>query len=375
MKIAFTGGFTGGHFYPIIAVAQALGKELEENNYYDIEYYYISDDPYNQGILDNYKIKFVPLATGKARMYFSIKNFFDIFKTIGAIYKALRTVYKIFPDVIFSKGGYSSFPVVVAARFFNIPVIIHESDSRPGRANKFAGKFAEKVAVSYPETAKYFPKDTVAVTGQPIRREVLNPIVEDAHKQLGLDPSIPTIFIMGGSQGAKFINDAILKIAPKLIDKFQIVQQVGEKNIDEFYSLLKVALYGNENANRYKIFGYLDVNHMRLCSGVADIIVSRAGSTLFEIAHWGKPSIIIPITKSNGDHQRQNAYIYARAGACKVIEEENMTPILFATEVNKLISDKEKLNSMSEAALKFSTENAAEKIAKQIMIILKNHGK
>ena len=375
MKIVFTGGGTGGHFYPIIAVANAITKELQNSKYVKIELFYMSDEPYNQALLDRYNIKFIPLRSGKMRLYFSFKNISDIFKTVFAIIKATKIIYKIFPDVIFSKGGYASLPVVIAARFFNIPVILHESDSVPGKSNKFAGKFAEKVALSYTEASEFFPAVDTAVTGQPIRDDILHPIVEGSYEKFGLDPKIKTIFVLGGSQGSEFINNAILRIIPKLIVKYQVIHQVGKMNIESFTAVMEVALQDSKYKGRYKAYSYLDSEKMRMAAGISDLIVSRAGSTIFEIASWEKPSILIPITKSNADHQRKNAYLYSRAGACQVIEEENMTTNLFVLELDKLLSDEARLARMVKATEKFRSENAAGKIAKQIMIVLKNHGK
>lgn len=145
MKIVFTGGGSGGHFYPIIAIAQALREKLSQEGMVDVDFFFISDDPYNQKILDENNITFKRNKTGKLRLYFSPKNILDIFTTIGGIFRALVTLYKIYPDVVFSKGAYPSFPVTLVARLLRIPVIIHESDSIPGKANKYAGSFAKKL--------------------------------------------------------------------------------------------------------------------------------------------------------------------------------------------------------------------------------------
>lgn len=373
MKIAFTGGGTGGHFYPIIAIAEQLTKLIEQEGYLNIELYYISNKPYNQELLDKYNLKFVKLSTGKNRIYFSVKNFFDYFKIVGGIVRAFSLLFKMFPDVIVSKGGYPSFPVTFVARFLGIPVIIHESDTVPGRANIFAAKFAEKIAVSYAEAAAAFPKEKVALTGNPVRSEVLNPIRDGSHDALNLDSNRPTILVLGGSQGAEIINDIMLRSASALLDTFQIVHQVGPKNYDSLQGPLSIAIENHPNKAGYKAMSYMDSEQVRQAAGVADLVISRAGSTLFEIAAWALPSIIIPITESNGDHQRKNAYAYARQGGCIVIEEVNLSPSIFVAEIERVHTDQELRQRMITAAQSFGNDRAALVIAEQVMSVLKRH--
>jgi UDP-N-acetylglucosamine--N-acetylmuramyl-(pentapeptide) pyrophosphoryl-undecaprenol N-acetylglucosamine transferase len=180
MKIIFTGGGTGGHFYPIIAIAESIQKIAKEKKIISPKMYFFSPNPYNQGLLYDHHIEYKKVTAGKIRRYFSFLNFLDLFKTSCGSFRALLDVFDIYPDVIFSKGGYGSFPVCLAARFLRIPVFVHESDSAPGRANKWAGKFATRVAVSYKEAASYFKQDKVAYTGQPVLVERLAPITSNA---------------------------------------------------------------------------------------------------------------------------------------------------------------------------------------------------
>ena len=373
MKVVFTGGGSGGHFYPILAISQELYKLLEKEGFIDIKMYYISNEPYNADLLEKNHLIFKQNKTGKLRMYFSPRNFFDAILTFFATLNAFSKLFNIYPDVVFSKGAYPSFPVTFAARFLGIPIIIHESDTVPGRANKIAGKYAKKVAISYPEAAQFFPEGKVALTGNPIRPELLELTLEGAYEALGLSEGIPTIFIIGGSQGAETINDVMLNAGLKLLDSYQIIHQVGPKNVDAFKANLDIVLEKNEHKNRYKIFPYLNIEQMRMAASVADIIISRGGSTIFEIAVWETPSIIIPITKTNGDHQRKNAYAYARTGACEVIDENNLTPNLFVSEINRIYNDEGLKTKMKEAARNFAKKDAAAKIAQEIFGVLKKH--
>src|ERR1700733_1437749 len=214
MKILLTGGGTGGHFYPIIAVASELNEIAKENRLLRPELFYMSTEPYNEGLLFENNITFVPVSAGKIRGPVSlpnlILNFFYLFSTAFGMLTATWKVFSIYPDVVFGKGGYASFPALFAARILRIPVVIHESDSAPGKVTKWAGKFAKKIAISYPEAAHFFPKGKTAYTGNPIRKEIEIPMVTGAYELLNLKEGLKTIFIIGGSQGARHINTVIM---------------------------------------------------------------------------------------------------------------------------------------------------------------------
>jgi len=244
----------------------------------------------------------------------------------------------------------------------------------PGRANKWAGKFAERVAVSFAEAGKQFPhQDRVAVTGQPVRKEIEMPLVEGAHEFFNLEDNIPTILILGGSQGASAINDAIMEILPDLLKKYQVIHQTGDEKIDQITKTAEATLFASEYKHRYKPFGFMDPLHLRMAVGASTLIISRAGSTIFEIASWGKPSLLIPITDSNGDHQRKNAYAYARTGASIVVEEKNLTRNILLAEIDRIISSPELIESMQKSAKEFYEPGAAHKIASEIIEIALEH--
>ncbi len=376
MKILLTGGGTGGHFYPLIAVAESINKIVKEEKLLPVKLYYMSDSPHDADMLMENNIEYINISAGKARRYFSILNFFDVFKTFFGIISATLKVFNMYPDVIFSKGAYSSFPVLVAAKLLRIPVIIHESDSAPGRVNLWAGKFAKRVAVSYPEAVKYFDASKVAVTGNPVRKNIeMLQQRETSRQYLNLTENIPTLLVLGGSLGARIINDQILTILPSLVEKYYVLHQTGKANIKEVVSTADVVLTDNKFKNRYRTFDYLNNLDMSMTAGASDLIVSRAGSAIFEIAHWGIPSIIIPITDSNGDHQRQNAYNYARSGGAVVIEESNLSPNILLSEVSRIIEDKNLSNKMSEGAKSFIKTNASDLIAREIVKIGLQHEK
>ncbi len=373
MKILLTGGGTGGHFYPLIAVAQEIKEESKKLKLIEPKIYFASPDPYNKKILFDNQISFVKVSSGKKRTYRSILNFFDSIKTFFGILVAIWKVFWIYPEVIFSKGGYGSFPVVFAGRILGIPIFIHESDSYPGRVNLWSGKFAKRIAISYPEAANFFPKEKVAWTGNPIRKDIMFASKSGAFEYLNLRPGIPVLFVIGGSQGSEKINSIILDSLEILIENFQIIHQTGPDNWDEVSKISNAILQNSEYKERYKPFKYLNDLAMKMTAGVSNLVITRAGSALFEIANWGIPSIIIPITESNGNHQQKNAYTYARTGAGIVIEENNLLDDILIAQINNIFDSNEKRREMIKAAKSFAKPEAANIIAKEILKLALGH--
>jgi UDP-N-acetylglucosamine--N-acetylmuramyl-(pentapeptide) pyrophosphoryl-undecaprenol N-acetylglucosamine transferase len=377
MKILFTGGGTGGHFYPIIAVAEAVHERVKDRKLLPPQLYFMAPSKYNPRVLYENNLQFIYVPAGKIRRYFSVLNLIDPFKTIFGCLIAFLRVFSIMPDVVFGKGGYASFPALWAARILGIPVVIHESDSTPGKVNDWAGKFAKRIAISYPEAAKYFKKhpDRVAFTGNPIRREIVQPLQNGAAEYLGLEQNVPTLLVLGGSQGAQSINDIILEALPELLSKYQILHQTGKANFDDVKATADVILKDNKFAYRYHPMNYLDVLALRMSAGVADIVISRAGSTIFEIAAWGKPSIIIPLPAVISHDQTQNAFAYAATGAASVMEENNLSSHILIEEIDRICNSATIKASMQEKARNFARIDSASVIADAILDIALQHEK
>ncbi|MDD3693875.1 MAG: UDP-N-acetylglucosamine--N-acetylmuramyl-(pentapeptide) pyrophosphoryl-undecaprenol N-acetylglucosamine transferase [Candidatus Pacebacteria bacterium] len=376
MKIILAGGGTGGHFYPLIAVAEELNQIISDENIADSKIYFLSDAPYDQKALFENRIIYKKINAGKLRLTPSFKSIPDLFKLVIGTIQTFFLVFSIFPDVIFSKGGYAAFPVVFAGRILRIPIIIHESDSAVGRVNLWSAKFAKEIALSYKQAKEVFKnKENIIHTGQPIRRDLLHPVSEGAHEFLSLDKEVPVVWILGGSLGAQKINYAIESILPELLQKYQVIHQVGEKNLEEMEKMTEVLLKENPYRNRYHIFGSLNPLSMKMVAGVADIVITRAGSALFEIAHWEVPAIIIPITHSHGNHQMKNAYNYAREGGGVVIEENNLSSQLLLFEINRIYDNEKVKESMKQGAREFGRADAAQKIAEEIIRIGLSHEK
>lgn len=369
MRVMLVGGGTGGHFYPLIAIVESLIKSDEQSP----ELYFIGPDPYNKELLQKYNIRFLWCPAGKRRRYFSLLNIPDFFKNILGILVALWKLFVIYPDVVMSKGGYTSVPVVVAAWLLRIPIIIHESDAVPGRANKLAKHFARYIAISYDDAAEFFPKNKTALIGIPIRNELRTASTTDSRMTLGITDDAPLVLVLGGSQGAERINTLILDSLDELLPSYNVIHQTGEAGhqpvVEMAQSLLK-----SEIAHRYRPVPFLDASVLHSAMTVADIIISRAGSTsIHEIAMHGKPSILIPIPEEISHDQRTNAYAYARTGAATVLEEKNLTDGLLAAEISRIMSDRGMYDEMSAAARTFSSPDASEKLAGVIYEIGREH--
>jgi UDP-N-acetylglucosamine--N-acetylmuramyl-(pentapeptide) pyrophosphoryl-undecaprenol N-acetylglucosamine transferase len=377
MKILFAGGGTGGHFYPIIAVAQAINDKVKEKKLIPPKLYFMSPTKYNARALFDNEIEFIPVPAGKIRRYFSFLNFTDIFKTIYGVLIAIVKLYSIYPDVVFAKGGYASFPALFAARLLQIPVIIHESDSTPGRVNKWAAKFAKRIAVSYPEVSDSFTKQKkegkVAFTGNPIRKEIMQPLTQGAAEFLNLEENIPTIFVMGGSQGSQLINDVIIDSANELVKNYQIIHQTGRNNFELVKETISIVLKDNPLASRYHPFDYMNDLQIRMSAGISGLVISRAGSTIFEIAAWGVPSIIVPLSKEVSHDQVKNAFAYASSGSCVVVEEHNLSSHILISEIDRILNNQRLKERMSQEAKAFSRLDAAQKISEAILEIALKH--
>ncbi len=379
MKILMTGGGSGGHFYPLIAVAEEIQEICKREKILEPKLYFMAPDPYNPKALFDRDIEFVPVMAGKKRIkpsgFSKILNLIDAFKMGLGVISATIKLFFIFPDVVFAKGGYTSFPALMAARVLGIPVVIHESDSVPGRVNAWAGKFAQRVALSYKEAAHFFPKDKTAYTGNPVRKEIREPLTTGAMEYLNLETDAPVILILGGSQGARVINDAVLTALPKLVEKYQVIHQTGKANFAEVSRTADVILRDSQRKERYHPIDYMNNLAMRMSAGVASLIISRGGSTIFEIALWGIPSILIPITNSNGDHQRKNSYNFARDTGSIVIEESNLSPEIILNEIDRVMTDGKLAERMRNSSRNFARVDSAGLIAQEILKIALRHEK
>lgn len=270
-------------------------------------------------------VKFVGICVGKLRRYISLQNLFDIFKIPIGIIQSYFFVVGFRPDVIFCKGGYASFPVALAGKLAGIPVILHESDVIPGLANKLSARFATKICISYHDSEKFFPADKIVYTGTPVRVEITQGSEKKGREITGFYDLLPILLVMGGSQGAMFINDFIWGNFGKLLKEYQIIHICGEGNYVEEADLLG-RLNDDEKGlfSRYKMYGFVD-EELKHFYRLADLIITRAGAvTLAEISAINKPAILIPLSKrtSRGD-QIFNSQSFIKEHNALVMEEDN----------------------------------------------------
>lgn len=373
-RFVFVGGGSGGHFYPLMAIASALKEKRAQEGREVPDLVYMGPTPYDQAALTKHGLRFVQCAAGKTRRYASLLNILDIFKTFFGIWSALVKLFVLYPDAVMSKGGGTSVPVVIAAWFLRIPVIIHESDSVPGRANKLAATFATHIAISYTDVAAFFPASKIALTGIPIRSELLQPPRDNAAAQLGVDESIPTILVLGGSQGAERVNTLILETLDELLPSYNIIHQTGDAHINAVVETAKALITDEQLLARYHPVGFVDPVTLNDALHTASVVISRAGSTtIYETAVHGKPSILVPIPEEISHDQRSNAYAYARTGAATVMEEGNLRDGLLAAEIERIMSSREIYNASATAARSFAPQDAAGQIALALGDIADTH--
>lgn len=326
-KIVMTGGGTAGHVTPNIALFDSLQKDGYEIHYIG------SYEGIEKGLIENKKIPYYGISSGKFRRYRSWKNLTDPFRVLHGFFQARRLLGRIRPNVVFSKGGFVSVPVVMAAKTRHIPVIIHESDLTPGLANKLAMPSATKVCCNFPETLPYLPKEKAVLTGSPIRQELLHGNKQAAKDFCGFTGDLPILMVMGGSIGSIYINNAIRGCIDTLLTKYQIIHLCGKGNIDE--SL--------KDKKGYAQFEYISENLPDLFAA-ADLVVARAGAnSICELLALHKPNILIPLSRnaSRGD-QILNANSFAKQGFSAVLEEEEVTSEKLMATIDDVMAHRSK---------------------------------
>lgn len=371
MRIVLVGGGTGGHFYPLIAVAESLNDTPEKP-----QLYYLGPEEYDRDTLMANGISYVYCPAGKVRRYFSIKNFTDVFKNIYGLLVAIVQLFKIYPDVVFSKGGYTSVPVIIAAKLLFIPLVIHESDSVPGRSTKLASKLARYIGVAYDEVAENFPASKTALVGIPIRRAIRQRYDKaEARAYLNIPNDMPVIYVTGGSSGAERLNNQVIDALPRVLQVSRVFHQVGETNLEFAKERVQIKIKDNNLLSRYYLQGYLNEETVAMVLSAADLVITRAGSTtLFEIAQHEIPAILVPIPESISHDQTKNAYAFARNGCAVVMEENNISDELLINEINNILTNGERYQQMVAATKTMQYPDAADKIANILISIGKEHG-
>lgn len=325
-RIVLTGGGTAGHVTPNIALLpklQKLGYQVD---------YIGSYDGIEKRLIESYKIPYYGISSGKLRRYFDVKNFTDPFKVLKGYGQAVRILKKLRPNIVFSKGGFVSVPVVLAAKHCKIPVIIHESDMTPGLANKLAIPSATRVCCNFPETLQYLPDGKAVLTGSPIRSELMQGDRAEALRFCGFSAGKPVMLVIGGSIGSVFINQVVREALPELLKRYQIIHLCGKDNLDE----------GLNQPPGYAQYEYIK-DELKDLFALADVVVSRAGANaICELLALHKPNILIPLSAaaSRGD-QILNARSFEKQGFSYVMEEEKLTKESLIEAVDKVYNERE----------------------------------
>ena len=346
--IILTGGGTAGHVTPNLALIPSL-KEAG----YEIRYIG-SYNGIERKLIENAGIPYDGISSGKLRRYFDLKNFSDPFRVLKGYGEARKLIKKYKPDVLFSKGGFVAVPVVLAAKHYHVPTIIHESDMTPGLANKLCIPSAKKVCCNFPETLKYLPEDKAVLTGSPIRAELLKGDRLAGLQYTHLSAARPIILVIGGSLGSVRVNQAVRSILPRLLEKFQVIHICGKGNLDE-------SLIGTAGYVQYE---YVD-SPLKHLFAAADLIVSRAGAnSICEILALRKPNVLIPLSAaaSRGD-QILNARSFEKLGYSMVLEEETLQDQLLLDTVNQLYDNRQ---AFIDAMSKGGSTDSIEKILQLI---------
>lgn len=353
-RIILTGGGTAGHVTPNIALLPRL-KELG----YDIQYIG-SYNGIEKELIEPFGIPYHGISSGKLRRYFSTKNFTDPFRVLKGFGEANKLIRDLKPDVIFSKGGFVSVPVVLAGKKNKVPVVIHESDMTPGLANKLSLPSAAKVCCNFPETLEHLPADKAVLTGSPIRQELLSGNKIAALDLCGFSADKPVILVIGGSLGSVVVNNAVRLALPELLEQFHVIHLCGKGKLDASLN----------NVEGYAQFEYIK-SELRDIFALADVVISRAGANaICELLALRKPNLLIPLSAnaSRGD-QILNARSIERQGFSVVIEEEELSKELLLESVRDLYANRDTyMSAMRKSTLQNSIEtitNIIEEVRKK----------
>ena len=319
-RIVLTGGGTAGHVTPNIALLPTL-KKLD----YDI-HYIGSYEGIEKKLIEDFDIPYYGISTGKLRRYFDVKNFSDPFRVVKGFSEAKKILKEIKPDIVFSKGGFVSVPVVRAAAALKIPCIIHESDMTPGLANKLCIPVAEKICCNFPETLLNLPEDKAVLTGSPIREELKQGSRLAGLEFCGFSANLPVIMVIGGSLGAANVNKVVRDALPMLLEDFQVVHICGQGKVDNLLLTTK----------GYKQFEYVK-SELKDLFAMADVVISRAGANaICELLALKKPNLLIPLSAGSRGDQILNAKSFESQGFSIVLDEDDITEKLLTDKVHEL---------------------------------------
>ena len=360
MRVVITGGGTGGHTSAGLAVAETLRSRGVELSWIG------SRDGVEARRVPAQGIEYHAVQTGKLRRYWDRQNVPDLLLRVPAgIFQSWMLLRRIRPDLLFATGGFVSLPPVLAARLCRIPVIVHEQVAGAGLANRIAARFARRVVITFPSSAKAFPRGKSVVTGNPLRPELTGSSREAALARLGLDPSLPVVYVTGGAQGSHRINRTVGEILEPLLGVTQLIHQWGDHPAtgDRAWLEERASHLDSARRSRYRLVPYVG-KELREVYTAAWLVVGRAGAgTVSECCHLGLPGLFIPLGGASGDEQTANARAVEAAGGAILLPESSLTPGRLLDTISSLLADPERLKTMGERARTLAVPDAAERIA------------
>lgn len=370
-RVILSGGGTGGHIYPAVSIAKEIKRRFE-----DAEIIFIGTEKGLESSIipkEGFKLEIIKVR-GLVRKL-SIENVIAVKESIMSLFGVMKIIRQFKPDIVIGTGGYVCGSVLLAAAILNIPTLIHEQNAFPGVTNKILSRLVDIVALNFSEASKYFPKNNkIVVTGNPIRSDILNVTKEAGLREFGFTPDLPVVFAVGGSRGAKKINESVLTIAKQCVkgSAFQMLHMTGQtqyESIKESYIKEDIPL----DTKFLRVVPYL--HNMPHALAASDIIISRCGaSTLSEITVLGKPSILIPFPYATDNHQEYNARALEINGAAVVILERDLNEKILYDEVMNMLENKERVKSMADRSRELGKADAAKLIVGEALKLVQKKG-
>jgi UDP-N-acetylglucosamine--N-acetylmuramyl-(pentapeptide) pyrophosphoryl-undecaprenol N-acetylglucosamine transferase len=378
LRILVTGGGTSGHISPALAVIQTLREQSIQDATWTPEFLYVGGvRGLEKEIVGKAGVPFVGVETGKLRRYLSIENLLDQFRLPVGLAQSLRIMRRFRPHVVFSTGGYVAVPPVLAARLCRVPILIHEQTVQIGLANRITARFASRIALSFESALQELPpvqRTKAFVSGNPVRPAIFNGDKREAKKQFGFadeDDALPTLYVTGGSQGARVINRTVEDVLPSLLESCRIVHQCGrqpEGQEQDFDRLQRAAgVLAPQLQRRYFLTRFVgeEINHV---FALADLVIGRAGAgTVAELCALGKPALYIPLVPTGGDEQTRNAQMCEQAGAARILKQADANGANLLKAVEALLNDPAQLEKMGAVAQTLARPDAARVLARAVI--------
>jgi UDP-N-acetylglucosamine--N-acetylmuramyl-(pentapeptide) pyrophosphoryl-undecaprenol N-acetylglucosamine transferase len=364
MRILVSGGGTGGHIYPALAIATQL------QHIYSADILYLgSDDGLETQLVPAAGFRIATVKAGKLQRYVSLKTVKGVVRVPIGMAQAIKIVREFHPDAAFTSGGYVAVPAGLAAKLSGTPLLLHQQDVPPNLSNKLIAPLATRISVAFADSQRYFPARKTLLLGNPIRQEILAARqlpVSEARTQLGFDPTLPLLLVTGGSQGARYLNGMTVRALPALLQSCQVLQISGQKLFAETQRQADEVMVGLDGVlkARYRLVPYLS-EEMPIALQAAEIVICRAGAaTLSELAILGKPSILVPLPPALGSSPQEiNAQTFVRAQAADMVRNDDLTPMLLQERIEGLLQTPGRLQAMAQALQVFARPTATQDIA------------